>query len=136
MAQENERKRIASDLHDGIAQSLTMLKFGIETSIEKLSAENSDLDLQMLESIAEQTKRTVEEVRRISQNLAPTMLDDFGLQVAIEWLCDEVESCFPALQVESSLCTDALFLEKKETTDQEDYEKRREQNDERLRRRL
>ena len=117
MAQENERKRIASDLHDGSAQSLTMLKFGIEASIEKLTAENSDLDLHMLESIAEQTKRTVEEVRRISQNLAPTVLDDFGLQVAVEWLCEEVESRFPALQVECSLCTDAPFLEKKETTD-------------------
>jgi len=114
MAQENERKRIASDLHDGIAQSLTMLKFGIEASIEKLTVENKGLDLHMLENIVDQTKRTVEEVRRISQNLTPTMLDDFGLQVAVEWLCEELESRFPDLQVECSLCANALSFDKAE----------------------
>jgi signal transduction histidine kinase len=60
VAQENERKRIASDLHDGIAQSLMALKFSIEASIEALAAENKDLDLRTLENAADQIKGTVE----------------------------------------------------------------------------
>lgn len=114
MAQEDERKRIATDLHDGIAQSLTMLKFSIESSIHKLHSENKDVDLAMLESAAEQIITTVEEVRRISWNLTPTMLEDWGLQAVIEWLCEEVESHYPNLNIECSLCLDGRCLGERE----------------------
>jgi len=114
MAQENERKRIASDLHDGIAQSLTMLKFSIEASIEKLQSEHTGLDLKMLEDIVVQTKGAVEEIRRISWNLAPTMLDDFGLQVAIEWLCKQTEQHYPSLKIECSLCVGGVCIDDKD----------------------
>jgi len=114
VAQENERKRIATDLHDGIAQSLTMLKFSIESSIHKLHSENKGVDLAMLESAADQIKATVEEVRRISWNLTPTMLEDWGLQAAIEWLCEEMESHYPNLNIECSLCLDGRCLGERE----------------------
>jgi len=113
LAQENERKRIASDLHDGIAQSLMALKFSIEASIETLAANNKDIDLRSFENAADQIKGTVEEVRRISRNLAPTMLDNFGLQVAVESLCEEIESHHAGLQVECCLCVDGLCIDEK-----------------------
>jgi len=114
MAQENERKRIATDLHDGIAQSLTMLKFSIESSIHKLHSENQGVDLAMLESAADQIKTTVEEVRRISWNLTPSMLEDWGLPAVIEWLCEEMESHYPNLNIECSLCLDGRCLGERE----------------------
>jgi signal transduction histidine kinase len=114
-AQENERKRIAKDLHDGIAQSLVLLKYSIEASIEKLRSENEDADLAMLVSVADQIKGTVEEVRRISWNLTPAILEDWGLQAAVERLCEDIESHHPDLKIECSLCLDGLCLDQKET---------------------
>lgn len=105
-AQENERKRIAIDLHDGIVQSLVLVKYSIEASIEKLHSENEDADLGMLVRAADQIKSTVEEVRRISWNLTPTMLEDWGLQAAIERFCEDIESHHAALKIECSLCLD------------------------------
>jgi signal transduction histidine kinase len=106
MAQENERMRIASDLHDGLAQNLAMLKFNVEASIDKLQSDHTDLDLTMLENVANQVKAAVEEVRRISRNLTPTTLDDLGLQHSIEGLCREIELHHPDLQIDCSLCAD------------------------------
>ena len=106
MAQETERKRIASDLHDGIAQSLTILKFSVEAGIEKLKAESKDLDLSTLDNVVDQIKGAVEEIRRISSHLAPTMLEDFGLEIAVERLCEEFESHDLELSVQCSLSFD------------------------------
>ena len=91
-AQELERKRIASELHDGIAQSAGVIKYNIEASIERLSRADPTLDLSLLESVVDQTRSLLEEVRRVSANLAPSILDDFGLCVALQWLCDEFRS--------------------------------------------
>ena len=115
LAQEDERKRIATDLHDGIAQSLVMLKFSIEGSIEKLQSENKSAVLGMLRSAADQIKGTVEDIRRISWNLTPTMLDDWGLQAAIERLCEDIESHYADVKIECSLCLKGLCLEHKDT---------------------
>ena len=106
MAQESERMRIASDLHDGLAQNLAMLKFNVEASIDKLHTEHGDFDLTLLESIAGQVKSAVEEVRRISWNLSPTTLDDLGLRHSIEGLCREIELHYPDLQINCSLYAD------------------------------
>jgi signal transduction histidine kinase len=110
MAQENERMRIASDLHDGLAQNLAMLNFNVEASIDKLQSEHKDFDLTMLESVAIQVKSAVEEVRRISWNLAPTTLEDLGLQHSIEGLCREIELHHRDLQIDCSLGTDEQNL--------------------------
>lgn len=115
MAQENERKRISLDLHDGIAQNLTMLKYGIETSIEELNATNYDLDLRTLKGVADQARIAIEEVRRISWDLAPTMLDNLGLQDAIELLCQEFDGRHSHIKVTCSLCIDGRCLGEKET---------------------
>jgi len=110
LAQEIERKRIASELHDGIAQSAGVIKYNIEACIERLSREDGSLDLDLLESVVDQTKSLLEEVRRISSNLAPSMLDDFGLCVALQWLCDEFRSDTCDYQPTCSTCVDESVL--------------------------
>jgi signal transduction histidine kinase len=88
-AQERERKRIASELHDGIAQSIGVVKYRIEDAVANFARENPDLDLTLLEGTIDDIKGLVDEVRRISGNLSPSMLEDFGIHVALEWLCKE-----------------------------------------------
>ena len=70
-AQEEERKRIARDLHDGIGQSLLLIKKQIGTTNEK-ATENQAL-----------ISETLEEVRSISKDLHPLQLEQFGLTSAI-----------------------------------------------------
>jgi signal transduction histidine kinase len=105
-AQENERKRIASDLHDSIAQSLGAAKFQVESAVAKLHTQAPDLDLAMFDDVVRQLKGAVEEVRRISTNLAPSMLDDFGLCVALEWLCKECEKNVAGISARCEICID------------------------------
>lgn len=110
LAQEMERKRIASELHDGISQSAGVIKYNIEASIERLSRADPSLDLGLLEGVVDQTKSLLEEVRRISSNLAPSMLDDFGICVALRWLCDEFRSETCDIKPECSICVDESEL--------------------------
>jgi signal transduction histidine kinase len=91
-AQEKERERIASELHDGIAQSIGVVKYRIEDAVASFGRENPDLDLTILEATIDDMKGLVDEVRRISSNLSPSMLEDFGIHVALEWLCKEFKA--------------------------------------------
>ena len=105
-AQEKERKRIASELHDGIAQSIGVVKYRIEGAVASLERSYPDLDLSVLAGTIDEIKGLVEEVRRISSNLSPSMLEDFGIQVALEWLCKEFKAQNRDLEVTCSVHID------------------------------
>ena len=88
-AQEEERKRIARELHDDTAQGLVALSRQLEKLMrarERLSKE----DLKLLESLQQQTDAILEGVRRFIQDLRPSILDDLGLLPALESLADEL----------------------------------------------
>ena len=105
-AQERERKRIASELHDGIAQSIGVVKYRIEDAVARFTNENPDLDMAVLEGTVEDMKSLVDEVRRISSNLSPSMLEDFGIHVAMESLCKEFKAQNRDLDVSCSVSID------------------------------
>ncbi|HLH73440.1 MAG TPA: sensor histidine kinase [Chloroflexota bacterium] len=84
-AQEAERQRIARELHDETAQSLTSLLIGLRmiekaSTPEELSAHINDL--------RNQTGRTLQEVRKMAVDLRPSTLDDLGLAAALQWYTD------------------------------------------------
>ena len=106
LAQENERKRVASELHDGISQSIGFVKYKIEDGAARLTKENPHLDLNLFDAAIDELKHIVNEIRRISSNLAPSMLEDFGLNVALEWLCREFKNHNRELQVLCNACVD------------------------------
>jgi signal transduction histidine kinase len=110
LAQELERKRIAGELHDSIAQSVGVIKYQIETHIEKSSCSHPDLDLSMLEGVIDQTLTLIDEIRRISNNLAPSMLEDFGLCVALQGICAEYQSGGHNLRPVCDACVDESDL--------------------------
>lgn len=81
--QEEERKRISRELHDGIGQLLTAIRFRLG-EIEG----NENLKI----GIRQMLDETIAETRRISNNLMPSILIDFGLEAALKKLCQQLES--------------------------------------------
>ncbi len=85
--QEEERKRLAMDIHDGIGQMLTSLKFQIESIDAERSAEQLN---QKLGDIQQLIVQIIKEVRRVTFNLKPTVLGDYGLQAALNVFVKEI----------------------------------------------
>ncbi|HWP81802.1 MAG TPA: histidine kinase [Bacteroidota bacterium] len=87
-AQESERKRIARELHDSIGQLLSAAKMRIHTAAASLKMLRRDIPTN-LDQAGNLLQRGIEEVRRISQNLRPSELDDLGLIAALNRVCDD-----------------------------------------------
>jgi len=83
-AQEDERKRIARELHDAAAQPLVLLSRGLEhlATDSRRSGETADRAVELREV----TLEILETIRGFSHDLRPTVLDDLGLAPALEWL--------------------------------------------------
>jgi PAS domain S-box-containing protein len=92
-AQEEERKRLARELHDDTAQSLSTLLINLDL-LEPFVPAEGDLLRGGLDRIRDLTKRTLDSVRALSHDLRPTILDDFGLIAALRWYADEYEDTF------------------------------------------
>ncbi len=84
--QEEERKRLSRELHDGVGQMLTALKLNLE-SITPSSSVHTRKRLDETRSLM---KSVIKEVRRVSFNLTPSSLSDFGLLAGIKKFCMEV----------------------------------------------
>jgi two-component system NarL family sensor kinase len=90
-SQEDERARLSRDLHDGISQWLVSIRLQVEAGIAKLAGVPSQpvVALDALERAAQQLNDVLGEVRRISHDLRPALLDDLGLAAALEHLLGE-----------------------------------------------
>ncbi len=102
-AQEQERKRIGSELHDGIAQSLSAIKMGAELALIQFGKKDAAVAVKVLESIVPMVERAVEEVRRISRNLRPSILDNLGILATISWLCKEFKNVYSGIDIEEQI---------------------------------
>jgi len=81
--QEETSQKMARELHDGLGQMLTSLKLKIENFDDKSNKKNTINEIKNL------LKDTITETKRISYNLAPTTLKDFGLVPALKILCEQ-----------------------------------------------
>lgn len=82
-ALENERKRIARELHDELGQTMTALNFDLKWLDENIQIPENHIHNKLL-SMKKLVGKTVDSIRRISEDLRPGMLDDLGLAAAIE----------------------------------------------------
>ena len=83
--EESERQRLSRELHDGIGQSLIALKLRLESL---LYIENDKIRENII-ILKDQVDGTVDEIRRISNNLMPSVLEVFGITLAMKNLCTE-----------------------------------------------
>lgn len=88
--QEHERKRIASELHDSLSQSLVIIKNRALHSLQ--TPENSEHAFEQMEEIAEAASQALAEVRQIAYDLRPFQIDRLGLTKAIEAVIRNVAS--------------------------------------------
>lgn len=88
-AQENERKRISMELHDELGQSLTVLKLQIR-AIEKGLREEQQEMKQECRELLQYLDGVIDNVRRLSRDLSPSILEDLGLLSALKYLLEGV----------------------------------------------
>ena len=84
--QEEERKRIAMDIHDGIGQMLTSLKY----QIGSIDLSHKAKAMEKITEIDQLIKEIIKEVRKVTFNLKPTVLGDYGLQAGLNVFIQEI----------------------------------------------
>jgi two-component system sensor histidine kinase DegS len=89
MAQEEERRRIARELHDETIQALIVLSRQLDDLASRANDQSKEDKLQ-LERLWQQTNSIMEGLRRLSQDLRPATLDRLGLLPALEWLASDI----------------------------------------------
>lgn len=96
--EESNKKRIAHELHEGLAQTLSAIKL----YVENLRARNpkGDADPQTLGAIIPVLRDAIEDVRNIATELRPSSIDDIGLLQTLDSHLREVEQLHPPIQIE------------------------------------
>jgi PAS domain S-box-containing protein len=110
-AREEERTGIAREIHDQLGQALTVFKMDLSWIARRAVSEAGLSREQLLEKVkglVQMTDETIDEVRRISSELRPAILDQVGLGAALAWKAKELEERTQlACLVDSSLPADA-----------------------------
>jgi signal transduction histidine kinase len=84
-AQEDERKRIARELHDEAGQALTALIIGLERGEQAMPGEHLAKPRETVARLRDLAVATLEEIRNLAHDLRPSLLDDLGLAAALQW---------------------------------------------------
>jgi PAS domain S-box-containing protein len=92
---ENERRRIAKELHDGLGQYLTAASMNLDSVYEELNS-LPEVKWNQYEKGLKLLRNAIVESRRISQNLLPKAIEDFGLSLAVQSLVDDFSDSFDA----------------------------------------
>ena len=103
-AQEQERKRVSKGLHDEMGQSLALLKHQIRSIQRNLPAGQSSLQNECNE-IGHYIDQIIENVRRLSRDLSPSILEDLGLSAALKWLIENFKKQY---RIQTSLSVDNI----------------------------
>jgi len=98
--QESERKRIAKDLHDGLGQSLTLIKMALAMTARQLANGAIAEVSESLQRLNHKAHEALEEMRRVSMDLRPPMIDDLGIIATLSWLFRDLEATCPSMKVE------------------------------------
>jgi two-component system NarL family sensor kinase len=103
VVQENERQRVASDLHDGLGQILTLLTMELGNAADAAKAPGGFGVASAINRAADYARSAINELRRSIMNLYPTMLDDLGLAAALSSLIREIRAAEPAMAITAHL---------------------------------
>jgi len=91
-AQEEERKRLARELHDDTSQQILLLTHGVDNLASKAERYSPQELRSELGKLYELSQQTYQNIKHYAQALRPGILDDLGLEPAIKWLAQEVHN--------------------------------------------
>ncbi len=111
---EEERARVAREIHDELGQALTAIKIDLASLIRSLRPDQEE-ELEKAESILRLVDQTILSVRRIATELRPSILDDLGLVAAIDWEAEEFEAR-TGTKCRLDLPDDDIVIDPKRTT--------------------
>jgi PAS domain S-box-containing protein len=107
-AQETERKRISRELHDELGQALTVIKLRFDFVEKNLLKDQADVK-QECEYGLQYIDQVIEDVRRLSRDLSPSILEDFGLSAALRWLINNFAKSYKTKVVLEMTDIDSLL---------------------------
>jgi signal transduction histidine kinase len=93
--EESRKKKIATDLHEGLAQTLSAIKANVESDRRRTPRTNRP----SMDTIVPVLQHAIHEVRTIATELRPSSLDDLGLLPTINWFCREFELRHPEIRI-------------------------------------
>jgi len=102
-AQEDERKRLAQELHDGIGQSISAIKFKIETCVKQIQENPNSEAIRQLHTLLPMVQSTVEEVQRIAVDLRPFIIDDLGLVATLRWFLRQFQNTYSDIRLDNRI---------------------------------
>jgi PAS domain S-box-containing protein len=101
--QESERKRIAREIHDGIGQYLTAIKFRVENTLQQMDKGKTKTIIKPLKDIIPIIQESIEEARRIQMDLRPSTLDDLGILATIGWFTREFQKIYSHIRIDKEI---------------------------------
>jgi signal transduction histidine kinase len=101
-AQEEERKRVAGELHDTIGACLSGIKFKVEDTLQRIG-KKADVEAKSLRTIVPVIQEAIEECRRIQLDLRPSMLDDLGLLPTLSWFSRRFQTIYSRIHVDQKV---------------------------------
>jgi len=113
---ENERKRIASELHDGLGQMLSSIKYQVEGAIknvDRASAVDASGFSSKLYSVVNDIRQAIEETRCMAMDLRPTILDDLGIIQTTSWFCRQFQQKYEHINVEREVGLEESDIDEK-----------------------
>ncbi len=99
--EEQKKQKIAFNLHEGLVQTLSAIKFNLESSSNGINAH--DANTKPMEYIVPVLQSAIQEVRSIATELRPSSLDDLGLIPTINWFCREFEQRHKEISIEREI---------------------------------
>ena len=101
--QEEERRRIALDLHDGLGQTLSLLKMSIQEMTRLVSEGIKSDTAKHIEHMKAMVTTAVDETRLLSMKLRPALIDDLGIVVTLGWYFRELKVDCPNITFECDI---------------------------------
>jgi len=100
--QEEERKRIAGEIHDTLGACLSAIKFKVEAALQHVG-ETATVETESFRPLIPVIQEGIDECRRLQMDLRPPMLDDLGLLPTLSWFCRRFETIYSAIQIEQEI---------------------------------
>jgi PAS domain S-box-containing protein len=102
-AHEEERKRIAGDIHDGLGSSLSHIRMVTELVSEKIEEEYGPEIADQVKMVIHLVHECIDECRRLQMDLRPALLDDLGILATLSWFCRRWQTIYPGIRIEQKI---------------------------------